>query len=76
MLQLKESEIMTPKRHDFIQADSLADYICDYLDGELDQVVAEVFEQYMASEPELADFVKQASSGKKALELLRDTNIE
>jgi hypothetical protein len=67
---------MATKRHDFVQEDSLADYICDYLDNEMDVVVAEVFEEYIASVPKLAQFVRDANQGKKALEHLRNFNIE
>ncbi len=63
---------MTTVRHDLIQADSLADYICEYLDGEMDQVIIEVFQEYMAHQPELAEFVRKAAFGKQLLELLRD----
>jgi len=72
---LKENKIVANLRHDFAQVDGLSDYICDYLDSTMDQVVVEVFEEYLASQPELAEFVKSAKSGMNALMLLRDTNI-
>ena len=72
----QENEIMALNRHDFVQADSLADYICDYLDGEMDQTIREVFEEYLATQTELTEFINTANSGKKALEILKDFNSE
>jgi len=73
---LKETEIMDSRRHDYFQADTIADYICDYLDSTMDQAVVEVFEDFMASQPELAEYVKNANSGMKALMMLRDASTE
>jgi hypothetical protein len=67
---------MATKRLDFTQVDALSDYICDYLDSTMDRGIAEVFEEYMASKPELAAFVRSAKSGMNALSLLRDPSIE
>ncbi len=76
MSVLKESKIVANLRHDFAQIDGLSDYICDYLDSTMDQVVVDVFEEFMAKQPTLAEFVKNAKSGMDALMLLRDTNTE
>jgi anti-sigma factor RsiW len=72
---MKHEELISPRKSN-IQADALADYICDYLDSNLDPVIAEIFEEYLAAQPELANFVKNANSGKRALEQLRYLNTE
>lgn len=75
MSYLTDSDTMAPKRHDGVQADSLADYICDYLDEAMEPALMEVFEAYMANQPDLVRFINDARSGMKALELLRDPSI-
>jgi anti-sigma factor RsiW len=72
---MKHDDLRYPKNPE-LQAHALADYICDYLDSNLDPVIAEIFEQYLATQPELANFVKNANSGKRALEQLRYLNTE
>ncbi len=74
MSYFTDTDTMAPKRHDGVQADSLADYICDYLDEAMEPALKEVFEAYVANQPDLAQFVNDARSGMKALSFLRDSN--
>lgn len=75
MSHLTDTDTMAIKRHDGVQADSLADYICDYLDEAMEPALKDVFEAYVAHQPDLAQFVNDARSGMKALSFLRDPNI-
>lgn len=38
-------------------ADALDEYLCEYVDGSMDPVVKEAFEEYLAANPELAEHV-------------------
>lgn len=69
---MTDTDTMATIRTDCVQADSLADYICDYLDDVMEPALREVFEAYVANQPDLIHFIDDARSGMMALHDLRD----
>jgi len=60
--------------------DRLSEYICDYIDGTMDPVVEEVFEEYMGQNTSVYNIVQRSRWSKNALNKLplysADQNLE
>ena len=50
--------------------DRLSEYICDYIDGTMDPVVEEVFEEYMGQNTGVYNIVQRSSQTKNTLNKL------